>query len=253
MDAVEARPKIGIAFWAFIVLMLGLTALWIVLGIWQINRLAWKEGLIAEVSTRMGATPVDLPSVAQWTTADLGALSYRPVKLSGQYDAAKTVLVFTDLSDPKGPASGPGYWVMTPFTLEAGGTAFVDRGFIPQARARDFAAGQGSPMGPQAINAIALDAEPVGAFTPAPDTAQHIEWVRDPVRLARLANVTGPVFGMTFDAPATAPGALPQGGETVVDFPNNHFGYALTWFGFAILTPSLLAFWVWRQLRPRPA
>ena len=58
-----------------------------------------------------------------------------------------------------------------------------------------------------------------------------------PGRLATLAGVTGPVFGMTLDAPAAAPGALPQGGETVVDFPNNHFGYALTWFGFAILTP----------------
>jgi surfeit locus 1 family protein len=44
---------------------------------------------------------------------------------------------------------------------------------------------------------------------------------------------------------------LPQGGETTVDFPNNHLGYALTWFGFAVLTPCLLAFWTWRQLRPK--
>ena len=45
-------------------------------------------------------------------------------------------------------------------------------------------------------------------------------------------------------------GSLPQGGETVVEFPNNHLGYAITWFGFAVLTPVLLAFWIGRQLRP---
>jgi surfeit locus 1 family protein len=58
---------------------------------------------------------------------------------------------------------------------------------------------------------------------------------------------------LTVDLPASAPGALPQGGETVVDFPNNHLGYAFTWFGFALLTPSLLAYWIWRQLRPAKA
>ena len=98
----------------------------------------------------------------------------------------------------------------------------------------------------------APDQEVCCAFTPGPDKTGRIEWVRDPARLASLAGVSGTVLGMTIDAPATAPGALPQGGETTVDFPNNHFGYALTWFGFAILTPCLLAFWVWRQLRPAP-
>ncbi|HTN61521.1 MAG TPA: SURF1 family cytochrome oxidase biogenesis protein [Devosia sp.] len=48
------------------------------------------------------------------------------------------------------------------------------------------------------------------------------------------------------------PGVLPQGGETIVAFPNNHFGYALTWFGFAIITPIMLGFWLWRQRRVKP-
>jgi len=83
--------------------------------------------------------------------------------------------------------------------------------------------------------------------------ACRVEWVRDPKRLATLADISGIVLGLTIDAPATAPGALPQGGETTVDFPNNHLGYSFTWFGFAILTPCLLAFWVWRQFRPKAA
>jgi surfeit locus 1 family protein len=54
------------------------------------------------------------------------------------------------------------------------------------------------------------------------------------------------------DLPAGAPGQLPQGGETVVSFPNNHFGYALTWYGFAIVALVMLVFWLWRQARRGP-
>ena len=46
------RARLGFGFWSFIVLMLALTALFVALGVWQVNRLAWKEGLIAEVRQR---------------------------------------------------------------------------------------------------------------------------------------------------------------------------------------------------------
>ncbi len=53
------------------------------------------------------------------------------------------------------------------------------------------------------------------------------------------------------DLPAGPEGGLPQGGETVIEFPNNHLGYAMTWYGFALLVPFLLFFWVRRQqVRP---
>ena len=57
----------------------------------------------------------------------------------------------------------------------------------------------------------------------------------------------GPYLPITVDLPAGPPGALPQGGGTVVEFPNNHLGYAITWFGFALLVPPLLWFWARRQ------
>jgi surfeit locus 1 family protein len=96
-----------------------------------------------------------------------------------------------------------------------------------------------------------LPADTAGPFTPAADRAHHIDWVRDPARLAALDGLGDPVLPLTIDLPAGPPGALPQGGETTVDFPNNHLGYAITWFGFALITPALLGFWMWRQLRPK--
>lgn len=247
--AAARRPHKSFGFWAFITLMLALTGLFIGLGIWQVDRLAWKEGLIAEVDSRLTAEPYVMPPPDHWEFVHLDDLAYHPITVNGTYVPGKTVLVFTSLSDPKGRYSGPGYWVMAPLDA-GGGIVFINRGFVPQANAPAFTNGGPLPLGPQTLTGIGIAPEEAGAFTPGPDKANHIEWVRDPARLAALAGVPGTVLGLTIDAPASAPGALPQGGETTVDFPNNHFGYALTWFGFAILTPCLLAFWVWLQLRP---
>ncbi len=180
------------------------------------------------------------------------AYADQPLTLTGRYLNDKAVLVFTNLPEPKGQFGGPGYWVMTPFEPTGGGTVFINRGFIPQPSAGSFLSAPG-PDGEQTLTGLALRPEATGPFTPGPDTANRIEWVRDPVRLAALAGINQPVFGLTVDAPAGEPGALPQGGETVIEFPNNHLGYALTWFGFALITPLLLGFWVFRQLRPAKA
>lgn len=246
--AAELRRARGLGFWAFIVLMLALTALWVSLGVWQVQRLQWKEGLIAEVNARLTLPPVDLPPEAQWPGLDADSWNFRPVKASGTLRNDEAVLIFTSLPDPKGHYSGAGYWVMAPLELATGGTVFINRGFVPQAQGPQFLNGAPAPAD---ITGVALAAEAAGMFTPAPDPAQHIDWVRDPARLASMDKIAGTVLGLTIDLPAGSPGSLPQGGETTVDFPNNHLGYAVTWFGLALLTPALLAYWVRRQLRPR--
>lgn len=248
----ETAPRrFGFAFWSFIAFMAALTALFAGLGVWQVERLSWKEALIAQVTARSTAPPVVLPAATEWPTTDFGALAFAPVTLTGIWVPSGTVLVFTSLTTPKGPVGGPGYWVVTPFAVPSG-TVFVNRGFIPQAAAEQFKQGGALPAGEQHLSGVLVAAEAADAFTPAADTAKRIDWIRNPSRLAALASVTGPVMPALVDLPATKPGDLPQGGETIVDFPNNHLGYAMTWFGFALLTPALLAAWIWQRLR-RPA
>jgi surfeit locus 1 family protein len=242
-------PRLGIGFWSFILFMLVLTGLFAWLGVWQMQRLAEKEALIAEVDRQLLEAPYDIPDAADWNGIDLDVYAYHPLTLTGRYLNDKAVLVFTNLPEPKGKFSGPGYWVMTPFEPATGGTVFVNRGFIPQTSSETFLRAPG-PEGTQTLTGIALRPEAAGAFTPGPDRLKRIEWVRDPVRLAAMAEITGPLFPFTVDAPAGEAGALPQGGETVIEFPNNHLGYAFTWFGFALLTPALLDYWVFRQRRP---
>jgi surfeit locus 1 family protein len=234
--------------WIFAVLMLALAGACAWLGTWQMQRLAEKEALIAAVGERLDADPVPLPPVDQWENLDLAALNFQTVSLTGSFRYNQTVTVFTSLANARGPASGPGYWVVTPFMLAEGGTVFVNRGFVPQ----DFQEaavtdGQGDD-GQVTISGLLRPAEAAGMMTPGPNTSDRIEWVRDPARLAAMVDpAMAPFAPFYVDLPAGPPGELPQGGETVIEFPNNHLGYAYTWYGFAVVAVIMLGFWLARQ------
>lgn len=245
-----AAPRRGL-FWGFIALMLALMVLFVGLGTWQVARLGEKERLIADVASRMDLPPSDLPAVGEWGAFDAEAWNFRPVKLAGTWLPERTVLVFTSLVDQRGQYGGPGYWVVTPLQLAGGGTVFVNRGFVPQESSGAYTTGGTLDPGLVSLTGLARVSEEVGSFTPQPDTTKRIEWVRNTDRLAKLAGpLPEPVAPIYVDLPALGQGALPQGGETVVSFPNNHLGYAITWYGFAVLVPFLLFFWVRRQRRP---
>ncbi len=248
--AAPARWSWGRA--AFVVLMLALTAVFIALGLWQWQRLGEKDALIATVADRMDRPPVSFPTPDLWPTLDTEFYDYRPLTLTGHYVPEGTVLVFTSLTEARGQRNGPGYWVMTPFALDDGGSIFLNRGFVPQASGPAFASGDDIDSGMVTVTGVGRRAEATGSFTPGADAPNRIEWVRDPVRLARFAaTAPTPIAPIYVDLPASDhPDALPQGGETVVEFPNNHLGYAMTWFGFALITPILLFFWLRRPRKP---
>ena len=248
----------------FAALMLGLTLLFAGLGTWQLQRLEEKDRLVAAVNQGLDSPHIPVPPASEWPTAvtaatepsdaaslPLGA-GYRPYTATGSYVPAATVLVFTSLADAKGRFSGPGYWVMTPLALATGGTLFVNRGFVPQADGPAFASGGAVPVGEITVAGIGKPTEAASAFTPAPNPAERIDWVRDPARLADFSEgLPQPVLPIYIDLPAGTAGELPQGGETVITFPNNHLGYAITWFGFALLTPVMLGFWLFGRRQAR--
>jgi surfeit locus 1 family protein len=247
-DTGNAGRSEGWRFWAFTLFMLALMVLFVALGLWQVLRLDEKERLIAAVAARFEQPPIELPPVAEWAATDSEQYDFRPVTVTGTYLPEATVLVFTSLGEARGTHSGPGYWVMTPLRLATGGTIFVNRGFVPQSARESFAGGGAPEAGMVSLSGVARLGETVGGFTPAPELGKRIDWVRNPARLATLAGrLEPPIAPLYIDLPAGPPGTLPQGGETVMSFPNNHLGYVITWFGFAALVPPLLWFWIRRQ------
>jgi surfeit locus 1 family protein len=234
--------------WIFALLMLALAATCAWLGNWQMQRLAEKEALIAAVDTRLTADPIPVPKATSWENLDLEELNFHPVSLTGSFRYSQTVTVFTSLANARGAASGPGYWVMTPFVLNDGGTVFVNRGFVPEAFQEAAVTDSDSSEDLVTITGLLRPGEAAGMMTPSADTSNRVEWVRDPARLAQMADpALAPIAPFYIDLPAGVAGELPQGGETVVEFPNNHLGYAYTWYGFAIVAVVMLGFWLWRQ------
>ncbi|MGD0564291.1 MAG: SURF1 family protein [Roseiarcus sp.] len=220
------------------------------LGVWQLQRLAWKEALIAAVESRVHAAPVDLPAEADWPRLNPTDYEYRHVHVAGVYDASRQALVFRALGSPRGRYGGPGYLVMTPLRLASGAVVLVNRGFVPQDR-KDKAALSlsGSGAGETVVVGLMRASEDRTWFTPADNPASGQWFTRDVEAMARAMGLSRYApFSIDADAGAD-PAELPEGGETIVAFPNSHLSYAMTWFGMALALAGVFGAYAVTQLR----
>jgi surfeit locus 1 family protein len=232
--------------WPGLFTLVGLAIL-VALGFWQLHRLAWKEALIGEVSARASAPAVAAPDEADWSGLDSAGYEYRRVHVAGTYDFANQALVFRALENPRGPYGGPGYLVLTPLRLADGASIIVNRGFIPSEQRSAFSAA--STQAPRVANVTGLmrASEPRNWFTPADDPARGQWFTRDPAAIAAAFKLER-IAPFTIDAEAGPDrDALPEGGETILTFPNNHLAYALTWFGMALALAGVFAAYAWRK------
>ncbi len=232
--------------------MLVTVAILMALGTWQMQRLAWKTGMIATVETRAKAAPVPFPASDTWAALDLDAVDYLPVRLEGRFRHADEVHVYWPLTDPKGPQGGPGYFVFTPLELVDGAIVFVNRGFVPDARKDPATRAEGQIEGTVTLEGLVRRPEPANTFTPPEDLPRNRFFQRDPAIFATARGLTGtrvaPVF-VDANAAATPSSGLPQGGETLMVFRNNHLQYAGTWYGLALCCLGVYAVFVRARLR----
>lgn len=218
------------------------------LGIWQVERRAWKLDLIARIDSRIHAEPAPAPGPAEWPMVTRERDEYRRVSLAGHFLDGRQTLVQAVTE------RGGGYWVLTPLASDNGFTVLVNRGFVPEAERQAASAPGTQPDGRVQVTGLLRMTEPKGGFLRSNDPAAGRWYSRDVAAIAAtkgLAN-TAPYF-VDADA-ASSPGgdAGPVGGLTVVTLPNNHLVYALTWFSLAIMLAGA-AVWVardeWRSRR----
>src|SRR5215831_5753221 len=84
------------------------------LGLWQLDRKAWKEGLIATIEQRLSAPPVALPVPATWPRLGAAEDEFVRVAMTAAFLNDQEALVYTTGSSLREGTSGPGYWVFTP-------------------------------------------------------------------------------------------------------------------------------------------
>ena len=217
------------------------------LGTWQVERKAWKDALIATVSQRFSAPPAALPAPADWARLDPASDEFRRVRFTAELLNDKEALVFTTGSSLRGDA-GPGYWVFTPArVLEH--VVMVNRGFVPEDRKDPATRPQSRIAGSVEIVGVMRWPEQPGLFTPAADPARNLWFARDSAAIAQAKGLglVAP-FYVEQEAPP-APGGLPQAGALQPSLPNNHLGYAITWYGLALVLAGSFAAWIVGRLR----
>ncbi len=237
------RPRSAGLLWP-IVLALPALALLLGLGTWQMQRMAWKEGLIAQIEARVHAPPVALTELEKQTG---GGLEYARARVHGTFLHDREQFIW----EPD-QRQGPGYHVYTPLRLADGRFILVNRGYVTEAKKSPSSRAEGQLTGE--VDVVGLLREPIarGWFTPDRDAKSGVFYWRDLDGIARAA--LGPdaakAVRYTLDAEATPanPGGWPQGGVTRLTLPNRHLEYALTWYGLAgTLVVVLAAFLISRR------
>ncbi|MDI7862151.1 SURF1 family protein [Rhizobiaceae bacterium n13] len=228
------RSYLKLATW--IVLLLVLTGILLALGTWQVNRLHWKQDLIARVEARVQGEPQAAPGRVEWAAIDAADYEYRRVRTSGTFLHDDETLVYAST------VLGPGYWVVTPLKMDDGSIVLVNRGFVPTDRRKVSTRAGGNPAGPVTVTGLLRISEPGGTLLRANVPGEDRWYSRDVAAIASAHELqdVAPYF---IDADANAnPGGLPVGGLTQVKFPNSHLVYAITWYALAAMTSGLIVY-----------
>jgi surfeit locus 1 family protein len=227
-----------------IVLVLVALAILLSLGTWQMERLAWKEGLLASIAERRAAPPADLAAIEALAKAGED-VDYRTVRITGTYINNKERHFFATHE------GRTGYYVYTPLQLADGQVVLVNRGFVSFERKEPEMRKQGQLTGEQTVTGLSrakLTEKPSWAV-PDNDVAKNIFYWKD---LDVMASSTGldPARVVPFFVDADAspnPGGMPIGGVTQFDLPNSHLQYAMTWYGLAAALVVISGIFIFRR------
>ncbi len=227
------------------VIAVALVALLIALGGWQLQRLAWKEALIAEIEARYRAAPIALPD----PLGDPEALSERRVRVTGRLLHAREMLFAA-----RSFRGQSGFHVVTPLVLGDGRTLFLDRGWVPP-QAKDPAARPESlPEGEVTLEAVVHPGGWRGVSWLRPDNLpEEGLWLwPDLPAMARAAGLPEAVTALYLVARTkTGKGRWPVAQAGGPRLANNHLGYALTWFALAAVLALIYVISQFRSGAPR--
>lgn len=203
-------------------------AILVALGTWQVQRLAWKQGVIARAEAQIQQAPAPL----SWHVS-FPRDQYLPVTVTGRF-LGEEAHVLTSI-----PGEGPGFLVIAAFQTDRDRRILIDRGFLPEDQKSAPRPGQA-----MAVTGNLIVPDDVTSSTPAPDTARNIWFGRDVAAMAAALN-TEPL--MIVAREPTGQGIAPR--PVTVTFTNNHLGYAITWFSLAFAWLGMTALYLWRIRR----
>ncbi|MBB4115806.1 surfeit locus 1 family protein [Rhizobium sp. BK226] len=237
IDIDHAAPRRRLPVATGILVLIALAIL-ISLGTWQVERLHWKEGLLADIAERQVAAPVPLADIEAMAAAS-GDIEYRKVTATGRYINNKERHFFATWRGQTG------YYIYTPLELADGRALFVNRGFVPFENKEPEMRMQGQLTDQQTVTGLARQKLPgkPSWVVPDNDVAKNIFYWKDLDVMAESVGLDkARVIPFFVDADSTPnPAGVPIGGVTQVDLPNDHLQYAFTWYGLAAVLVVVVA------------
>lgn len=214
------------------------------LGAWQVQRLKWKEDLLARIAelqsaparkvgdvlqARSRGEDVDFTRVGVRCTG-LQAAPY--LQLYGLKDGAAGVRLVSACQLPDGPY----------------GSILIDRGFISDEVA-DRPAIEASRTVIEVVG-ILRSPDRASFVTPPNEVGANRWYSRDVTAMARALEASRPAPVFLMAETSTNPSFRPlQPAPVPADIPNRHLEYAGTWFGLAGALLAVYAAMLFRRLR----
>lgn len=213
----------------------------IALGLWQVQRLQWKLGLIAEAEaaasrppTPLPARTVDLPEFQKVVLdCDFGDAAYRQVELQSIHDGR------------------PGVRLITTCHGRLVDLGFMDEGVSARPPQASFRTPRLPGSYPTVIAEIRDTPRPNAMALP-PENGRF--FARDNRAIGAALGLSVPAPSQTLYAvtPAFPEFRALQPSAPPAAFSNNHLGYAITWFGLALALLGVYVALLRRKLKSAP-
>ncbi|MCY4541906.1 MAG: SURF1 family protein [Rhodobacteraceae bacterium] len=199
------------------------------LGIWQVQRLTWKEAVLDRIDNVIANAPVELPSQPNEAQHQFLAVTAAGTPLPGALKALTSIR-----------GMGPGHRIVVPFEVE-NRRIMLDLGFLPDGSQLpdlpDSLTVEGNLHWPDDYDRL---------FTPDPEG--DLWFARQVDGMARALNAEALLLVARNIVPS--PDGLLQLPVDSSGIPNNHFQYAVTWFGLAAAWLAMTVYWMWKIAGP---
>ena len=250
MIATMARRRSATGFGVF---TLAMVALFVGLGLWQLQRRTEKHVLIAALTERLAAEPAALPPSSQWSALTPDADEFRRVRFTATYQSRLNAMVYGAGSAIRPDISGPGTWAFLPARLPNGEIVAVNAGFVPNAMQdpdrQDRAVSRLITNQPVTLTGYIRFPEAASLMTPAKNRTKRLWFNRDQLAMAQTLgwDKVAP-FYIDLELPVP-PSGVPKPGPLEVHLKDDHMQYAITWFGLAGAVVIAFAVWLRGQRR----
>lgn len=211
--------------WFFFLLAFGTC---VGLGSWQVQRLQWKSGVIAEIEHAKTQAPLTAKTLPE-DDAELEAKNFYPVKLSGTWNGE----IEYHLA-PRYFKGQMGYHLIQPLILKDGRMVLVNRGWVPAAKKEIGMRPRSIGVGAATINGLLRVGAERNYFTPINQPEKNVWFGRDVQEMAGFYDVKN-VYPAMVDVVGTQDiKQLPVPSDGTIRVRNDHLSYIITWYSIAI-------------------